>query len=138
MHYNFYDYNQLWIIDLIDNSNKQNFKSIYVSCCKIQIANNISLIYSKMNLHQLCELQLYWIFTWFIFLWWGHKDPKKYQRTRSLIHTTALTEVNQTFIIWSFDILYYLCRQYTCFNNIDHFDYGTNHINVYFSTCKSY
>ena len=82
------------------NSLKLNLRSICVSCCKIDSKLNcfsfykdeITLIYG-LNLCSCC--------IWIIFVWWGHRDPKYCQRTRSMIHTSA-TEVNQTLIIWSY------------------------------------
>ena len=35
------------------------------------------------------------------------------------------------------DILSFFCRQFICVNSIDHFDYSTYHINIYFSISMS-
>ena len=54
-----------------------------------------------------------------------------------MIHTSTITEVNQAEIDWSFNKLHILCGQYIYFNNIDHFDYSTYHVNIYFPIFKS-
>ena len=70
-------------------------------------------------------------------IWWGHRDPKYCLRTRSMIHTSALAEVNQALNVWSLDILVPFCRQSISFNNNDYFDYSTHHINIHFPISKS-
>ena len=69
--------------------------------------------------------------------WLGHRDPKNAKGPGAWYTPLLWQKWIMLIISGPLDMLILFCRQYICVNNINHFDYSTYYINIYFSISMS-